>query len=420
MTVEENNLAVSTGKTTKKIEEKTKAYKDAEEAIKRQLDLEREAVDLSNELAQFETEQDIDEELNSQLKNIDKEGQYGVDRLDELLQQEYDLRKESIERQYQLAIEGQQSEQLIANERAKADLELLKLEEENIDKKKGIHKQLEDAQEEHVGKMDKITEKAAKKNYDNERKYIEITTKFWEDQIDKRISKLNELTEASKKEQQNLQELANSGNIQAQQSIAREAEIQREAEKEKAKLEQRKLYLQAFSAFMTNYTNRLEKGEDSTQALAGAVADKAVLEAILATLPAFFDGADRLSANGRGVDGIGGFFAINHPDERIVPKKDNDKLVFDNGKDIPNEMLPSIVNQWKAGIGLNMMDVKTIEKSSDQQIIQKLDELTRAVKNQPDRYPEMEQVVKGVVNLYFNEKKGNRSTRTINQYRTKG
>ena len=399
----------ATKENTKVVQEQIKAYKDANELIQRQIDLEREAVDIRNELLQYETGRDLDEELSSQLKNIDKEGQYGIDRLNELLQKEYDLKKEAIERQYQLAIEGQQNEQLILNERAKADLELLKLEEENIGKRKDVYKQLEDAQEEFSTKSVEKTEEVAKKNYDNERKYIELTTTFLEDQIDKRIALLEKEIEAHQKQQDYFRALAESGNINAQQSLAEEARLQREAEVEKMKLERRKQYIQAVSAFLTDYTNRIEKGESSTQALTGALASKAMLEAMISSMPAFFEGTEDTGKVSNALDSNGGRLSILHDNERVMTKRQNMAL-----GGISNE---EVVKYTQLG-----MISESIEKGNsswqDLTLMNELNglrgdvkELTKVVKNKPETDYQYEEAIKGVLSITKTTRKGGNVTR---------
>lgn len=432
LNIETNKLNISTGKETKEVKEKTKAYKDANDQIERMISLQKETQDLTDEIALFEAEADIQAAIESQLESIALSGEYSLDIINARIQAEYDLRKAIIERQYQeiktqseadYASGADQGDsgaisraiQKEKDARMKRDFELGKLDKEFIDKRKDVDKQIEESQEARLKSLNSSTEDAAKKNYDNERKWIELTTKFFEDQIDKRIALLDKESEAHKQQYDYFQGLAESGNINAQQSLAEEARLQREAEKEKAKLEQRKLYLQAFSAFMTNYTNRLEKGENSTQALSGASADEAVLEAILATLPAFYEGTESTGKTSNPLDVNGGRLSILHDDERVLPKALNDQVTGMSNADLVkyaqmgriSESVESGNNGWK-DIAL-MTELNGLRKD--------FKTLTKVVKDKPETVYSIEQTISGVLALVKTEKRGNTTIRTENQYR---
>lgn len=439
LNIETNKLNISTGKQTKAVKEKTKAYKDANDQIERMISLQKETQDLTDEIALFEAEADIQAAIESQLESIALSGEYSLDIINARIQAEYDLRKAIIERQYQ-EIKTQSEADYASgadqgdsgaisralekekNARLKRDFELGKLDKEFINKKKEVYKQLEDAQLSHgeittaeAERLAKIEADKLKERYENQKKWIELTTKFFEDQIDKRIALLDKESEAHKQQYDYFQGLAESGNINAQQSLAEEARLQREAEKEKAKLEQRKLYLQAFSAFMTNYTNRLENGENSTQALAGAVADKAVLEAILATLPAFYEGTESTGKASNPLDANGGRLSILHDDERVLPKVLNDQVAGISNADLVKyaqmgriaESVESGNSSW-GNIGL-MTELNGLRKD--------FKELTKIVKDKPETDYQYDKAIDGLLTVIKTTKRGNLTTRNETQFR---
>ena len=60
------------------------------------------------------------------------------------------------------------------------------------------------------------------------------------------------------------------------------------------------------------------------------------------SLPAFEKGTEDTGKNGRGIDGRGGFHAVLHPNERVVPKSLNDKI-----GSLTNEELTRIAVDYK-------------------------------------------------------------------------
>lgn len=415
--VEENDLTITTGKATKAKKEQTKAYKDANDQIERMNTLLQETQDLTDEIALYESVENLQAAIESQLESIEQSGQYSLDIINARIQAEYDLRKAIIERQFVEGIDKATNEQEVINARTRRDFELGKLDEEFVKKRKEVNKQLEDAQEAHAEKINKSGEDTAKKNYDNERKWIELTTKFLEDQIDKRIALLDKESQAHKNQFDYFQGLAESGNINAQQSLAEEARLQREAEAEKAKLERRKQYIQVVSAFLTEYTNRLEKGESNVQALTGALASKAALEAAITALPAFFEGTESTGKVSNPLDVNGGRLSILHDDERVLPKKLNDKIGdMSNADLVKYAQMGKIADSVESGnsgwkdIGL-MTELNGLRKD--------FKALTKIVKDKPEVDYKVDDTISGVLTLFKTEKRGNTITTTETQYRKK-
>ena len=408
---EEQQLSVSTGKATKAVKEKAKAYKDANDQIERMVALMQETQDLTDEIALFEAEEDLQSAIESQLESIEQSGQYSLDLINQKIQAEYDLRKAIIERQFIEQMDSATNEQEVINARVRRDFEIGKLDTEFVLKRKETNKELEDAQEAHAEKIKSTVEKTVEKNYENERKYIDLTTKFLEDQIDKRIALLEKESEAHKKQQDYFRGLAESGNINAQQSLAEEARLQRQADAEKAKLERRKQYIQVVSAFLTEYTNRLEKGESNTQAFTGALASKAAMEAFIGSLPAFYEGTESTGKTSNPLDSNGGRLSILHDDERVMTKKQNDQL----GK-MSNAEVVAMVQKGKIADA-----VETGNKGW--QNISMLTELnglrndvkglTKAVKDKPETDYQVEQIIQGMLSITKTKKEG--INRTINK-----
>lgn len=427
---EEKKNTLSTGKNTDAKNDQVKAYKDANDQIERMISLQKEEQDLIDEIATYEAGEDLTSAIESQLEAIELTGEYSLDLIKEKIQAEYDLRKAIIERQYQeiktqsdadyssgadqgdsgaisRAIEKEK------NARIKRDFELGKLDKEYIEKRKDTDKQLEEAQEKRVKTINDATEDAAEKNYDNERKWIELTTKYLEDQIDKRIALLDKESEAHQKQADYLRSLSNSGDILTQQSIAEEERLQREAEAEKAKLERRKQYIKVVSAFLTEYTNRIEKGESSTQAFAGALASKSAMEALIESLPAFYEGTESTGKVANPLDSNGGRLSVLHDDERVMTAKQN-KPLLDMG--LSNE---DVVKYAQKGVVADSIAKgNTSGKSWDiAPLLKKLDNVEKAIQNMPQTDYQYDQAIRGLFSVIKTEKRGNTTTRTETQYR---
>lgn len=291
--------------------------------------------------------------------------------------------------------------------------ELEDIEKQTIEKIEEFNTEEEAKQLKRSQELDELEAKKLKERYENQKKWIELTTKLWEDNIDKKIALLDKESEAHKNQYEYYKSLADSGTINKKESMAEEARLQREAEKEKAKLEQRKLYIQAFSAFMTNYTNRLENGENSTEALAGAVADKAVLEAILATLPAFFEGTESTGKTSNPLDSNGGRVALLHDNERVLTAKQN-KPLLDMGISNPDivkyvqmgVIAESIESGDRAG---NSFDIKPL--------LEKFDKLEKTIQNLPQVDYQYDKAIDGLFTVIKTTKRGNLTTRTETQFR---
>jgi TP901 family phage tail tape measure protein len=409
----QKSLVISTGKVTKAKKEQVKAYKDANDQIERMNALLKETQDLTDEIALFESEQNLQDAIESQTESIEQSGQYSLDIINARIQAEYDLRKAIIERQFVEQVDVATNEQEVINARIRRDFELGKLDEEFVNKKKEVNKQLEDAQEAHAEEISKSVTENAQRNYDNERKWIELTTKYLEDQIDKRIALLDKESEAHQKQQDYFRALAESGNINAQQSLAEEARLQREAEAEKAKLERRKQYIKVVSAFLTEYTNRIEKGESSTQAFTGALASKAAMEALIESLPAFYEGTESTGKVANPLDNNGGRLSVLHDDERVMTAKQN-KPLLDMG--LSNE---DVVKYAQKGvIADSIVKGNTSGKSWDiAPLLKKLDNVEKAIQNMPQTDYQYDQAIRGLFSVIKTEKRGNTTTRTETQYR---
>ncbi len=166
----------------------------------------------------------------------------------------------------------------------------------------------------------------AKKKFEETKKWGDLTNQYLQRLLDERIEKLDAEIEASKKYQDSIQAQADAGIGNAQQSMAKEAQIQAEAQAKKEKLERRKAQFAATAAFLNTYLSEREAGKTAVEAFASASLDKVTIEGLINALPTFLEGSDRTQNIGGGVDGKGGFHAILHPDEMVFTKEEREAM----------------------------------------------------------------------------------------------
>jgi hypothetical protein len=200
------------------------------------------------------------------------------------------------------------------------------------------------------------------------------------------------------------EKLAAEGNITAQQSLAEMQNRIEEQQRRQMQMEQRKLRMQQAQQVSSILLNQLEQGKSPGEALAAAGAFLATSSTLLASLPSFDVGTENTSGGGRGIDGKGGFLAINHPDERIMTAEQNRKV-----GDISNPMLADIAYKYRTGqlndSAGNSYDLMRLES--------KLSAIEQAIQNQPQQVVGLEETLSGMVEMMVKNIKGNHTKTTI-------
>lgn len=252
-----------------------------------------------------------------------------------------------------------------------------------------------------------------KERTDEQIQVVQAMTDIFVTLADKRIKKIDEEINASKKRYDNYVELAKSGNITAKESMAVEAKMIAEQTRLKEKEEKRKQRIQLASSVLQTYmTNSADP--DVKNPLAKTITDTVLLTEFIKNLPAFFDGTEDTGSNGKGVDGKGGFNAVLHPNERVMTKKQN-ALVGD----MSNEDLSQLAYNYQNGMITNIGEgaVSIAGAWQSELIVQKLDSLERTLKNKPETNIQFEEIIGGVMALSRQTTTGN--SKTFNRYRVK-
>jgi TP901 family phage tail tape measure protein len=258
-----------------------------------------------------------------------------------------------------------------------------------------------------------------KTNYDEQKKWLQLSEKLLTDNLDKKIALLDKELEARKTHADELRKLADDGNIKASESIAEEERLANEALIKKEKLEKRKQQIAMVSAFLQSYLTAVENGEKPGQALVTAGSDKAVLESFINSLPAFIEGTDTTVANSLGAPMMSG--------------EDGHVIRVDGREKILNPELSGMTGNMTTGqiakLSQDYLNGKLVSKMDGAQqtggsymdsnaIIKSIQGLEQTIKNKPEIEYNLEEVVQGLYSFTRKESKGN--TVVYNKYRVKG
>jgi hypothetical protein len=240
--------------------------------------------------------------------------------------------------------------------------------------------------------------------------YVKATTDFFIDQSQKRIDQLDKEIAMAEKQFDTYKSLAESGNILASQSLAEQQRIIAEKQREKEKLERRQQRLKLVESVFSTYNAKVQSG--SKNALAETFRDATLLTQFIKTLPMFESGTIDTGKNGRGVDGRGGFHAILHPNERVVPKHLNEKI-----GGMSNEQLAKIAIEYQNlktfGTGATAVD----SPLNFMVLVDKIDQLNQTIKNKPETNIGIGEITRSAMEIVERKQKGN--TITYNRYKIK-
>lgn len=343
----------TTEKTTKTQKEINTAFKDGNEYVSRYIQLNQELIQIQQGRTITQHKENIDAMLANEVKFAEDTGQAQVDELErvihemyviqaQFIEQQRDFKLKAIEDEYQRektlrlkalqderddllkGAEGNTDAQAKINANYQVKLTALNKEEET--RYKDVQKEKEVVTAETVDKVtglkqeeyDEInrvnneiieaqidfadkTNATNQKTHDEEMKLIkeryevimsvqQAITDAIQYQIDKRIELLQKESDAAAKQQDFLQNLAANGNIYAQQSIAEQIRIQREAQQEQLRLERAKQSVELVSTGLKTFESALSEGKTPAEALASTIVNTQVLTSFLKNLQFYESG----------------------------------------------------------------------------------------------------------------------------------
>ena len=362
---------------------------------------------LNNEIAK-------EAELNKLISNkIELLAQEGLKKADKAK-----IEKDFEEKVKQLEIENFQRDEdlrlntLLLDEKLTDDQ--IKLEEEKVKAKTDANQKIlddnkkfnkENSDDKAKNDADEIKKEAEKQKTIQE--IIKASSEYFVKQSEKKIAQIDKELASAEKTQTLLEDLAKNGNITAQQSLAENQKIIDEANKKKEKEQKRIQRIKLAETALTTYSQKVESG--SKTALADTIKDIALLQTFIATIPAFEDGTEDTGKNGHGVDGKGGFHAILHPNERVVPKHLNRQIGA-----MSNEQLAQLATESK-NANLMKSDFQSASALDTLLLANKIDLLTETIRNKPETNIELGEITQSMMEIVKTTKTGN--TKIFNRYK---
>jgi len=398
--------------TAQKTLDKNRAILESEQNI------EQDNFDLKVELLQKEF--DVQKDLRE--KSYDDETITGQESIEKLKNRLDEIKAIQIKQlKDQAAYDRQAAEEEIVEEDQKAAKieeineklanDIIRLEQDVVDKKKDLDDSDTENKKKKAEKDVEIAKEAAEKRLEDQLSVLEALTDASIALADKRIAKIDEEIAASEKRYDSLASLAESGNILAKESMAEEAKLMAEQNRKREQMEKRKQRIQLASTVLETYLTNSQNPEVKNP-LQKTITDTVLLTEFIKSLPMFFDGIEDTGKNGRGVDGKGGFLSILHPNERVVPKKNNDLI-----GNMSNDELSRLAYNYQNGLVRDVESglVLSNDLSGVSILAEKLDSLERVIANKPETNIQLEQIIDGAMAISRTTRKGN--TKIYNRYR---
>jgi hypothetical protein len=403
-----------TEKSTKTTKESTKAFKDANEEIQKTLDLMERETELTESIQLYETEKDLGSAISAQMEGIQKTGQYSIDLIDQLLTRERDLQAAQIRRKYETKLTSKNALEA-SNAQMEMDFELSKLDDETAEKRKQTLTDLETEQEDYAAKRVQTEQEAAeqvaeiqKKQWETSAEFAKQTADYFVEQSDKKISQIEKESEAAQNQFDNLQELANNGNINAKESLAEQQRIINESNQRKEKELRRQQRIKLAESVYSTYAAKVASG--SKNPLQETITETALLQTFIGSLPTFESGIEDTGSNGRGLDGKGGFLSVLHPNERVMPKSLNEQIGA-----MSNEALAKIAMEYQAGKLVS--GHKGAESIQLAVLVNEMRDLKQVIQNKPETNIELGEITQSVMEIVKSTKTGN--TKTYNRFKVR-
>lgn len=256
------------------IDEITKRRKEANEDIK-QINLDRAADDIEIQ----------GRNLKETLANIEEKSK---------------REEKAIRNRYRRLLE---QDGLLAEEKAKIQLEL--------------QNELADSEKKFSDLSDSFKNKDLEKFKDLQQSLTEALGNALDSRFDLIQANLDKELDASKKQQDRLQDLADKGSADALESLQAEREKEQKLEEEKLKQERKQANIKkGIEVYKILASNDGDVGK--------TISDVAILEALIKTLPTAYNGMEDTGSGGN-LDSKGGFLSVLHPNEAVVKASTNKK-----------------------------------------------------------------------------------------------
>lgn len=256
----------------------------------------------------------------------------------------------------------------------------------------------QEVEEEKANSIDKIDSEVEEKNQKELNAIVEASADFFIQQSERKIAQIEKEIEIAQKQFDYYMELAKNGNINAKESLAEQQKIINEGELKKQQEQKRIQMMELAKTAYTTYQGKVNSG--SKTPLADTIKDITMLQAFIKTIPAFEDGIEDTGKHGNGVDGKGGFNAILHPNERVIPKSLNEQI-----GNLSNTQLAKIAVNYRAG---KIGDVNQSGSALDLAIlVNEIKDLKSVIKNKPETNIELGEITHSIMEVVKSVRKGN-------------
>jgi hypothetical protein len=201
---------------------------------------------------------------------------------------------------------------------------------------------------------------------------------------------------------ENYKQLAADGNITAQESLAEQQRIIDQANLRKEREQKRQQRIKLAESVYATYSQKVEAG--SNNPLAETIRDTTLLQQFVASLPTFLEGTEDTGTNGRGVDGKGGFHAVLHPNERVIPKNLNEQIGT-----LSNVELARVAQEYQNG---KMVEGATQSASALEfsLLVNELKDLKQVIRDKPETNIALGEITQSVVEIVEKRVRGNSTT----------
>ena len=227
--------------------------------------------------------------------------------------------------------------------------------------------------------------------------FAQKATDFLKKQSDERIALIDKEIAAAEKQADFYRDLAANGNINAQQSLAEQERIIAESNRRKEREQKRQQRMELANTIYQTYASHAAK--DPKTALMNTIKDASLLQAFISSLPMFYDGTED-TGRGGGVDGKGGFHAVLHPHERVIPKSLNDQI-----GNLSNEQLTRLAMEYQNG---RLVGQDVAHSSLDLAImVNELRDLKEVIKQKPETNIQLGEITQSAMEIVQSTRKGN-------------
>jgi hypothetical protein len=304
-------------------------------------------------------------------------------------------------REAELNLLKQQEENELLNAGNNADLKL-KIESDYAIKRQQINEEYAFKSIEEENKTEEKRIEIQKLSAEKRNEWAKFATDYFIKMSDERIAQLDKEIAAAEKQQDTLRELAANGNINARESLAENQRIIDEANRKKEQQERRKQMIELVSGVYQTYNQKV--AANAKNPLMETIRDTVLLQqfanTLLGNMPTFFDGTENTGKHGEGVDGKGGFHAILHPNERVVPKSLNEKI-----GSLSNEQLAKVAQEYQNGkLITGTQPMSAIDLSL---LVNEMKDLKDVIRNKPETNIELGEITSSVMEIVKTTKQGN-------------